>query len=339
LQKKLLVWLAVCLVLISIIIGGCTEMSNKAVTATNKFPEKPITMTVGFSVGGGADLLARSLEKLSVKYLGQPLVVVNKPGGAGMIGWNDLVDSSPDGYTIGISSSELILLPLYGQTRYHYLTALEPIVQISNSPIVMLVKTDQPWQNVHEFIEYAKQHPGQLKFGHAGIGSLPHVAGEAFAKIADINIDQVPFSGASESTAALLGNHIQIAFMSSVSVKGQIKNGSLRALAVSSEHRLTDPDLTQISTFKEQGLDLVFNSRHGVAAPKGLPPDVKIKLAEGFKAMISDPEFKISMDSIGVEVEYLEPKEFKNQWLADNSKFSKIVQETGILDLIKGQKN
>jgi len=334
--------LAVYLLLISIIIGGLVIMINKPVTmptTTNKFPEKPIAMIVPYSAGGGTDLIARSLEKVALKYLSQPLVVVNKPGGTGTIGWNELAGSSSDGYTLGITNTDLLLQPLYGSTKYHYVIDLEPIAQISNSPIVMLIRMDQPWQNVDKVIEYTKQHPGQLKFSHAGIGSLPHVVGEAFKINANISIEQVPFRGASESIAALMGNHVQIAFMSLASVKEQIKNGTVRALAISSESRSTDSALAHIPTFKEQGFDIVFNNRFGVGVHKGLSPEVEAKLAEGFKAMISDPEFKSSMDAIGMEIEYLGPKETQDKWIDDNTKLTKIIQETGILDLIKGQKN
>jgi tripartite-type tricarboxylate transporter receptor subunit TctC len=338
LQKKLLIPLAVCLLLVSIIIGGCTEMSSETTTITKQYPSRPITMIVPFSAGGGSDLLARSLEKVSIKYLGQPLLILNKPGGTGAVGYNELVNSSPDGYTLGISGTELILQPLYGQTKYNYLTDLTPIVQISASPYAMVVSADQPWQNVHKLIEYAKQHPGKLKFGHAGLGGVAHVTGEAFAKNANISIEQVPFSGGSEVVAALLGKHIEIAFINPSIIKEYVENGKLKILASSSKARQADPVLAQIPTFKEQGFDIIFDNRIGVVAPKELPPEIETKLAEGFKAMISDPEFKSNMDALGVEIEYLDPKDFKDQWLADNTKLTKIVQETGILNKIKGEK-
>ena len=341
-QKRSLISLAVFLLLVSIIIGGCTTMSNKPVamqTIDNKFPEKPITVIVPFSAGGGLDLLARALEKIAPKYLGQPLVIVNKPGGGGTIGWNELASASPDGYILGISAVDLIVQPLYGITKYYYPTALEPLVQVSTSSWIMVVQAGQPWQDVDAIIKYSRQHPGELKFGHTGIGSPPHIIGETFAKVADINIEQVPFRGGSEAIVALLGKHIQIAIVNPSTVKEHMKNGTLRALAVSGEQRLTDPDLVQIPTLKEQGLDIVFNNWLGVAAPKELPPEVKIKLAEGFKAMISDPEFESSMDILGAKIEYLGPNETQNQWIADNEKLTKIIQETGILDKIKAQKN
>jgi len=329
----------VCLFLISILIGGCSDIQNKTATTTAKYPTKPITIIVPFSAGGGLDLLARALEKMAPKYLGQPLIVVNKPGGAGTIGWNELTSASPDGYTLGITAVDLLMQPLYGPTKYHYPTALEPLVQVSAFSSVMVVQAEQPWQDVDAVIKYARQYPGQLKFGHNGIGSLPHVIGEAFSKTTNITLEQVPFRGDSEVTVALLGKHIEIAFVNPSTAKEQIKNGTLRALAVAGEQRLTDPDLAQIPTFKEQGFDIVLTNWFGVASPKGLPPEVKTKLTEGFKAIIADPEFKNNMDQLGLQVEYLDPKESEAKWLADSAKLAKTVQETGISDRIKAQKN
>jgi tripartite-type tricarboxylate transporter receptor subunit TctC len=337
--KKALVLSTVCLLFISIIMGGCTDMQSKTTTAIKSYPNRPITVIVPFSAGGAMDLVARALEKYAPKYLGQPIVVVNKPGGTGTIGWNELTNANPDGYTLGISSIELLVQPLYGTTKYHYPTSLEPISQVATLSTIMVVKADHPCKNVDEIISYAKRHPGQLKFGHSGIGSMSHIIGETFAEVADINIEQVPFHGASESTAALLGNHIQIVFGNPSTVKEQIKNGTLRALATTSEQRLTDPDLAQIPTFKEQGFDITSNTWIGLTAPKELPPEIKAKIEEGFKAIIADPEFKANIENLGLQVEYLNSEDSKEKWRLDADKLTKTIRETGVLEQIKAQKN
>jgi tripartite-type tricarboxylate transporter receptor subunit TctC len=332
-------FLTVCLLLISIIMGGCNDIQSKTITAAKSYPDKPITVIVPFSAGGGLDLVARSFERSALKYLGQPLVVVNKSGGSGTLGWNELVNANSDGYTIGISDINVLLQPLYGSTKYHYPTALEPIAQVTTSPLVMVVQANQPWIDIDTIIKYAKQHPGQLKFGHPGIGSLPHISGELFAQITDITLEQVPFRGGPEAITALLGNHIQIAFVNPSVVKEQIKSGTLRALATTGEQRLNDPDLAQIPTFKEQGFDIVLNNWFGVAAPKELPPQIKTKLEESFKAMITDPEFKANIENLGLQVEYLNSEDSKDKWRSDGDKLAKTIQETGILEQIKAQKN
>jgi tripartite-type tricarboxylate transporter receptor subunit TctC len=314
-------------------------MNNQTVTTAGKYPDKPITIIVPYSAGGGMDLVARTLEKLAPKYLGQPLIVVNKPGGSGTIAWNDLTSANPDGYTIGITGVELLMQPLYGSTKYNYPTSLEPLAQIATSSMIVAVKADAPWKNIDDLIEYAKEHPGQLKFGHAGIGSFTHILGEMFGETVNINIEQVPFGGAGETTIALLGGHIQFAITNPMSIKEHVKSGTLRVLAVADGKRLADPVFHNVPTFKEQGVDVGCSYWYGIAAPKELPSEVKTKLVAGLKAIIADPEFQGIMKNIGLQVNYLGPEESAATWLADSQKLGKVVQETGILDRIKAQKN
>jgi tripartite-type tricarboxylate transporter receptor subunit TctC len=318
--------------------GGCAGMQTKPAETTSKYPDKPITMIVPFSVGGSIDLTARELEKTAAKHLGQPLTVVNKPGGAGTIGWNELAGASPDGYTLGLVSTEIVLHPLYGQTKYHYPTALEPVAQISSSPPVLVIQAKQSWRTLANLVAYAKEHPGQLKFAHGGIGGINHVVGEMFGKAAGITLEQVPFRGGGEITAALLGGHVQIAILGPAPIREHVKNGTLRVLAVSGEQRLTDPVFGNVPTFKEQGVDVVCNYWVGIGAPKGLSTEVKAKLAVGFKEIITSPEFKTNQEKIGLEQDYLDQQAAAAKWLEEGEKFAKVVQETGIADLIKAQK-
>jgi tripartite-type tricarboxylate transporter receptor subunit TctC len=313
-------------------------MQDKSVATANKYPDKPITLIVPYGVGGGMDLVARLLEKSAPTYLGHPLVIVNKPGASGALGWNELVGSNPDGYTIGMTSTEVILHPLYGVTKYNYPTALDPLAQISESPQVMAVQADQPWQNVNDLIIYARQHPGQLKFGHAGIGGIAHIAGESFARNANIELQQVPFQSGAEETANLLGGHVQIIFINPAAIKEHVKSGALKVLAVPGEHRLIDPVFTNVPTFKEQNVNIIGSGWYDIAAPKELPIEVKNTLANGLKAIINDPEFKKNLANLGLEVNYLGPKESQEKWLDDSEQLTKTIQETGILDKIKDQK-
>lgn len=326
------------LLAICMLVGACSSLQVAKLPVPPKYPDRPITLIVPFSAGGGIDLVARAMEKVAPKYLGQALIVVNKPGGTGSIGWNELVTANPDGYTIGISSIELLLNPLYGATKYNYPTALEPLAQVANSPSMMVVLADQPWQNVASLIDYGKQHPGQLKFSHPGIGSLSHIIGEEFSRMTDSGLVQVPFRGGGESIAALLGGHVQIAFVSPALVKEHVKSGKVKALAVLSERHLDDPVFAQVATFKEQNINIAVNNWFGVAAPKELPVEIKNKLGEAFKLTIADEEFRTLIENMGVQVEYLNPSQSASQWKSDSQKLNKTIKETGILDLIKAQK-
>lgn len=338
-RRNTLFLLAICLSVVSIMIGGCISSQSKPAAVTEKYPDKPITVIVPFGTGGALDLVARTLEKTAIKHLGQPLIIVNKPGAAGVVGWNELASAKSDGYTIGISSSELFLHPLYGATKYNYPTALDPLAQISSTPFVIAIQANQPWQNANDLINYAKQHPGELKFSHSGVGSAPHVFGETFAKAAEITISQVPFQSAAEAMAALLGGHVQIIFSNPGSVKEYVKNGTVKVLAVASQEHLTDPVFAGIPTLKEQGLDILFSSRLGVIAPKEMPASTKAKLSEALKAIITDPEFKKDIENIGLQYKYLDQEQMKTQWLTERKELAKAVQETGIVELIKSQKH
>ncbi|WP_371381795.1 Bug family tripartite tricarboxylate transporter substrate binding protein [Sporomusa aerivorans] len=303
-----------------------------------KYPAKPITVIVPFAAGGGLDMVARTLEKSAPQYLGQPFVVVNKPGGAAINGMNGLASAKPDGYTIGVVPVSVMLQPLYGQTRYHYPTALEPLAKVVSAPAIISTLTNQPWKNISDLVEYAKIHPGEIKFGHPGLGTSPHITGEAFAREAGIDIVQVPFKGDSESLAALLGGHIQVIITTPTSIKEHIKYGTIKTLGVAEEKRLTIPDFENVPTLKEQGINVAFSFWNGIAVPKGLPVDEKAKLVAGLKQMINDPAFKKDMESIGMPVEYLGPNEFSEEWIIDNAKLTRIVKETGIAGLIAAYK-
>jgi tripartite-type tricarboxylate transporter receptor subunit TctC len=337
-NNKSILMLVVVWVIMTIGIGGC-GMGTKESVVSEKYPVKPVTIIVPFAAGGSGDLLARALEKTSQKYLGQPLVVVNMPGGAATIGMNELAGAKPDGYTIGIAGVGAMLQPLYGQTRYHYPTALEPLVNVVSSPTVVACLTEKPWNTVHELVDYAKQHPGEIKFGHSGLGGGVHIVGEMFAKEAGIKLVQVPFKGDSESLAALLGGHIQLIFtFNSPSLMEQVKAGKIKILGVAEEKRLAIPGLENVPTFKEEGVNVVCSFWTGIAAPKGMPAPEKAKLSAGLKGMVNDPGFKKSMEEMGLLVEYLGPDEFSTRWLEDNSKVTKMVKDTGIVELIASQK-
>ncbi len=201
-----------------------------------------------------------------------------------------------------------------------------------------MIKGDQPWESVTEIVDYAKNHPKEVKFGHWGTGSISHVVGQTFAQATKISLEQVPFRGGAEAVTALLGGHVQIAFLSPLSVKEHMKSGTVKVLAVTTDQRLTDPVFAQVPTFKEQGIDIVISDWFGIVAPKEMPVEIKNKLAKGFESIITDPAFKKNMENAGLQIEYLSPQDSVAKWLNDNKKLDRLVNETGILDLIKAQK-
>lgn len=319
------------------IIGGCSTLPTEKFEYDD-YPKNPINLIVPFSAGGGTDLQARALEKMFVKHLNQKILVINKPGGGGTIGWNELVQATPDGYTLGMTATELLMQPLYGQTKYHYPTAVEPIAQIVSTPFLLVVNSDQSWDTLEQFIEYGKDNPGQLKYGHGGVGSITQALAASFSVMAGISTEQVPFQGGGETLSALLGNHIQFAFADPSVVKEQLKAGKVKALAITSDERSVDRELKDIPTFKESGIDLSLSVWTGIAAPKEVPEEIRQKLSSALEEMTSDPEFQATMKTLGVQIDYLNAADSKEKWVKEIDSLSRMIKDTGIDRQIREQK-
>lgn len=313
-------------------------MEEKSICISEVYPVKPITIIVPTTAGGSPDLVVRILGKAARKQLGQPMIVTNIPGKGATVGWNKLVGAEPDGYTIGAIATGIILQPLYGPVEYHYSTMMESLAQIGSLPVVAAVLAEHPWRNINELINFAKEHPGDIRYGHMGLGTPRHVVGELFAKAAGITINQVPFNGGPEAIRALLDGHIHLLFTDHSQVKHSVESGKIKVLSVATEQRLADPLFKAVPTFKEQGIDVVFSLWLGVGAPKGLAKDVKEKLAEGIKKIIHDQEAKKDLEEFGIIIEYLGPQEFAAKWNSETERLIKVVEDTGIAQLIATEK-
>lgn len=331
-QKQLL--LAFIFLFAATALGGCgTAASTKSVA--EEYPSRQIKVIVPFAAGGGVDAHARAIQKIARKYLSQPLVILNKPGGGGNIGFYELAKSAPDGYTLGLSCPEVISHSIYGTAKHHYLTALDPIAQISSSPFLLLVHADSPWNSVDELIQQGKSTP--LKFANSGIGSITHVIGEVLGKLNHIKTLQVPFKGGSERTAMLLGKHVDAIFAPPSAVKEHIQNGKLKALATTGPKRLQDPLFANVPTFQELGMDIEFTDWYGIATSKPLPPEIKTKLAAELKKIILEPELKPALEALNSQIEYLGPEESQKKWIQEADRLKRIVVDTGVLEEIKKQ--
>lgn len=300
-----------------------------------QFPTKPIQVIVPMAPGGASDLTARAMEKLAKKYLGQPLVIVNKTGASGVIGYNELINSRKDGYTLGLSAPNMLLQPLYGITPNDYGKKTEPICQAVFNPVAVSVLADSPIKSIDDLVKYAQANPGKIKYAYSNVGSLPHVLSGMFVKETNVKMEPVPFATGSESTIAFLGGNVQLLFSSLVEVKNHVKDGKVRILAVSSANRMAD--LPDVPTLKECKVDAEASAWFGICAPAGIPADVKAKLADGFNKIVADPEFKKTVENLGFYVEYLGPEASAKKWKSEISAFTKAIKESGIGDEMNRQ--
>jgi tripartite-type tricarboxylate transporter receptor subunit TctC len=243
------------------------------VSAHAAYPDKPITMIVSYAPGGGTDLTARAIAPYIEKYLGNNarIIVLNKSGAGGAIGFAQLAGSPADGYTIGmINTPNVLTIPLERKSDFHW-QRFDLLGNLVDDPDGFSVHNDDPIKNLKDLAAYAKAHPGDVTVGTTGAGSDDHLAMLQFERAAGVKLNHIPFKGAADVRTALAGKQIKVAAINIGEAMQAIKGGTpMRNLGSMSAIRSSlAPDLP---TFKEQGYDIELASLRGLAAPKGLPP-------------------------------------------------------------------
>jgi tripartite-type tricarboxylate transporter receptor subunit TctC len=294
-MRKIIVLLMVLAMVTPMVFAqGATESSET-------FPSKPIKLIVPWSAGGGTDAIARALAKSGEKHLGVPVVVENKPGGTGAVGLGETVKADPDGYTLAILPVELSFLKDQGIYPFDF-SNFTRIMNLNTDPAALTVKADAPWDTLEEFVEYARKNPGAIKIGHSGTGMLWHLAAATLALNTGTEYIYVPFNGAADAIASVLGENIDAVTVSGAEVSAQVRAGEMKILAVFGEKRMDIfPDTP---TAREQGYDIVVNTFRGLGGPAGIPEDRVAILHEGFKKMMEEPDFVKVISNMGLGIDY-----------------------------------
>jgi len=288
------------------------------------FPTKEVQIIIPYAAGGATDLIFRALAATTGKYLGKAVIVVNRPGGGGTVGVTEAAQAKPDGYTLLSAITPLTILPHQVKTTFTY-KSFDPIINVVKDPGMFLVRSDSPWKNLHEFLDYAKKNPEMITVGNSGAGGGVHLIALAFEKRAGVKFNHIPFAGGGPSVTALLGGHINAVSVSPPEGIEHVKAGKLRIIALFAEKRFDlFPD---VPTVKEQGVDFVMGQWRGLAAPKGTPPDVIKKLHDAFKKGMEDPVFVKNAKDMVVNLSYLGPEAFGKLMAHDDEFYSKLVKE------------
>jgi tripartite-type tricarboxylate transporter receptor subunit TctC len=243
------------------------------------FPNKPIEVIVPYTPGGGVDLGVRFFSDKWAEFLGQPVVIINKPGAGGYIGGKFVALAKPDGYTLlGSSESNLMLTPLLRKEPDYTIDSLRILFFFSKTYLYFNVRADSRWKTLHQFLAEAKNNPGKLKFSTYGVGSSPHCATEMLSKVAGVNLTLIPFKSSPESMTALIGGNVDMCVV--FGVPGVTGTGLVRQLAVGDYERT--PDFPNVPTLKELGYDLGYNTSIylGLSAPVKTPEKIVSKLIE-----------------------------------------------------------
>lgn len=300
------------------------------------YPNQTVRIVTPFEAGGGTDIVSRELaNKLQGLWNNNAVIVENKPGASGNLGTDIVAKSKPDGYSLLLTTNATIAInpQLFGdRVKYDPIKDFTPVSMLSSLPFVFLVPPSSPAKTMEEFIELAKTSPGTLSCGSSGVGGGAHLALEMLKSRAGVDVTHIPYKGTGSSITALLGAHIDCLFVSILSASPYIKQGQLRALAVSSLERNSSlPDVPAVAELP--GLD-GFESDlwYGLLVPAGTDPQIVQKVYEGVKALIDDPGFRGRFEPTGAVLVGNKPEEFSKQVVSDIKKWADVVKQSGVAE-------
>ena len=296
------------------------------------WPTKPIRLLVGFAPGGGTDIVARALAPKMSEVLGQQVVVDNRAGAAGTIAADLAAKAAADGYTLlmGHSNSNAIAPFVLAKVPYDAATDFTAITYIGYVPNVLVVHPSVPAKSVAELVELAKANPGVYTYASSGIGSTQHLAGALFAKLTDTQLNHIPYKGSGQAVIDLIAGQVNMNFDTMPPVLPHIKEGKLRALAVSTPQRL--PQLADVPTFNEVGIrGFDVTNWYSVMGPKFLPKEIVAKIDHAVKTALADPAIRPKLEMQGVQFGGPQtPEEFAAFINTELAKYQRLVKELNV---------
>lgn len=298
--------------------------------AAQAFPSRPVRVIVPYGTGGTADLLARAVAPKAGELLGQPLVIENRPGAGGNLGAEVVARSPADGHALLFTATGLASAKsLYRKLGFDPLADFAPVVQVASIPNILVVHPSVPAQSVRDLVVHAKAHPGKLSFASAGVGTSNHLAAELFKVTAGVDILHIPYKSAGQAMPELVSGQVQMIVDIMPSTLPQVRNGRLRALAVTSPRR--SPAVPDLPTVAESGLpDYQFVAWLGVFAPAGTPGDVVSRLNAALLAALQAADMREKLSQQGAEVATNSPQEFAAFFRGEVEKWARVVREARI---------
>lgn len=310
---------------------GATIALATAVQAQD-YPTRPITWIVPFLPGGVSDLASRTVAKRLGEMLGQPVVVEYRPGAGGSLGTDHAARTAPDGYTLLYATSGTLAanLALYKQLRYRPLVDFAPVHGLFQSSTLLVVHASQPFMTLADLVRYARQAPGTLSYGSAGVGTGTHLAGAQLQVSAGVEMNHVPYKGSAAALTDLLGGRLHLMFDYAPAILPHIRSGRLRALAVMG--RLRSRALPDVPTIAESGYPAAeLGSWSGIVVPAGTPGPVVDKLSQAVKQVLMDPVLMAPFEHAdSVPLEGMGPQAFRVHVADEIRRWAEVVRITGV---------
>ncbi|MET0202813.1 MAG: tripartite tricarboxylate transporter substrate binding protein [Casimicrobiaceae bacterium] len=315
-------------------IALCAVAATLALGATQAaaqaYPTKPIRLVIAFPPGGTSDFVGRVIADKLSQFLGQPIVIDNRPGATGLIGTQAVQQAAPDGYTLLLAPSDFTLAPgLQAKPPYDPVKDFAAIGLFINYPHVLVAYPGLPANNAKELIALAKAKPGQLNFASGGSGGSNHISGVAFTHAAGIELTHVPYKGNGPAITDLLADRVQLLFTSIGPVEGHLKAGKLKAIAVTGPKRLAAlPDVPTVSEIALPGYE--FMTWYGLAAPAGTPKPIIDRLNADLRKTMASPEVMEKLASIGGDLTVNSPDEFAAMIKSEVGRWHKLAKDTNL---------
>ena len=312
------------------VVTGLLLLLSPVSVAAQDFPSKPIRLIVPFPAGGPNDIIARVIGQRMSEIVGQPVLIDNRGGQGGVLGTDAVAKAAPDGYTIGITSaSALVISPAMEKVPYDVQKDLAAITVAVTVPEMLVVAGNVPAKNMDELLALARAQPGKLNFASAGVGGLPHLAGELLKLTAKIDIVHVPYRGAAPAINDLLGQQVQMAFLDLPAILPHIKAGTLRPIALGASQRA--PTAPDVPTTAEVGMpDLLIENWYGMIAPAKTPEKIAAALNRIANEAMADPGVKQRLADQGLTVAGDTQEHFRTFVDAESRKWADVIKKAGV---------
>jgi tripartite-type tricarboxylate transporter receptor subunit TctC len=316
--------------MIRTLILGLSVLLAPLAAQAQDFPNRQIRLIVPFPAGGPNDIIARLVGQRMSELFKQTIIIDNRSGQAGVLGTDVVAKAAPDGYTIGIvSASSIVINPTMEKIAYDPKKDLAPVTLVTTVPEMLVVAGNVPANNMAELVALARAQPGKLNFASAGVGGLPHLAGELFKLTAKIDIVHVPYRGAAPAINDLLGQQVQMVFLDLPVILPQIQAGRLKPIALGARQRA--PTAPDVPTTAEVGMpDLLIENWYGMFAPAGTPQNIVDEINRVANAAMNDPLVKQKLADQGLTVAGDTPEQFRAFIDSETTKWAKVMNEAGV---------
>lgn len=291
------------------------------------FPQKgAIEITVLFPAGTSADVTARLLADGMAKQLAANIIVVNRPGAGGAIGYKHVAAQKPDGYSLVWNSNSISTTYHSGQLAFDY-RAFDPVARVLVESPIVVVRGDAKWKTLRELVADAKARPGTITVGNSGVGSHTHITSVALFQAGGVNVVEVPY-GAAQVVPSLLGGHVDALVQLPGALATHMKSGAVRVLAAVIPNR--DPALPEVPTAREQGIDVSLEAWRGVAVPKGTPKAVISMLESAIRQTTDSAEFARASEKLGVRPAFMPAAEFGELIAKEDAELAELMRTIGL---------